>query len=159
MKHENHNQGYPSPSPRSASSSKLSSLYVPLSPVARAERCKPCPVALVPIHGCFRPPPPSLLLLTSALSGSNTGICLYVEVTTVLIFSDASSYPARKETPVHPHPGACASTSTRPRGGRAPVYPCLHPCPRTHGEIRVRKKSGLSRAWRQATRMTLILRY
>ena len=58
------------PSPHSASSSELSPLYVPLSPVTRAERCKPCPVALVPTLGCFRSPPPSLLLLTCALSGS-----------------------------------------------------------------------------------------
>ena len=58
------------PSPCSALSSKLCPLYVPLSPVARAERCKPYPVALVPTLGCFRPPPPSLLLLASALSTS-----------------------------------------------------------------------------------------
>ena len=57
------------PTPRSTSSSKLSPLHAPWSPVARAERSKPCPVALVPTLGCFWPPPPSLLL-TSALSGS-----------------------------------------------------------------------------------------
>ena len=34
------------------------------------------------------------------------------------------------------HPDAFARASTRPspRGGRAPVSPCLYPCPRTHGE-------------------------
>ena len=42
----------------------------PFEPRRPAERCKPCPVALVPTLGCSRPPPPSLLLLTSALSGS-----------------------------------------------------------------------------------------
>ena len=58
------------PSPRSAPSSKLSPLYVPVSPVSRAERCKPCPVALVPTLGFSRPLTPSLLLLASALSGN-----------------------------------------------------------------------------------------
>ena len=56
------------PSPLSVPTSKLSPLYVPVSP--RAERCKPCPVALVPILGCSRPLPPSLLLLASPLPGN-----------------------------------------------------------------------------------------
>ena len=58
------------PTPRSASPSKLSPLYAPLSPVDRGQRCRPCLLALVSTLGCFRPPPSSLLLLTSALSGS-----------------------------------------------------------------------------------------
>ena len=46
------------PSLRSAPSSKLTPLYVPVSPVARSATCKPCPVALVPDStvGCSRPP-------------------------------------------------------------------------------------------------------
>ena len=60
----------PPTSPRSAPSSKLSPLYVPVSPFSRAERCKPYPLALVPTLGCSRPLPPSLLLLASALSGN-----------------------------------------------------------------------------------------
>ena len=44
-------------------------LYVPLSPVARAERCKPCLVTLTPTLCFFRPLTPGLLL-TRALSGS-----------------------------------------------------------------------------------------
>ena len=74
------------PSPRSAPSSKLSPLYVPMSPVSRAERCKPCPVALVPTLGCSRPLPPSLLLLASAVRKYNTGTCLFVQVKMVLTF-------------------------------------------------------------------------
>ena len=70
-----------------------------------------------------------------------TGTCLHAKFKTVLISADTSIYSARKETPAHPHPDAFtpASTSTRPRCGRAPVYPCLHPCPRTRGGIRVLK--------------------
>ena len=37
-----------------------------------------------------------------------TGIFIY-DVNTILIFSDTSSYPARKETPAHPHPDAFRS--------------------------------------------------
>ena len=48
------------PSPRAAPSSKLSPLYVPVSPVSRVERCKPCPVARVPTLGCSWPLPPNL---------------------------------------------------------------------------------------------------
>ena len=62
---------------------KLSSLDVPVSPVSRAERCKPCPVALVPTLGSSRPLPPSLLLLASALSGNLIPGCLFVEVKTL----------------------------------------------------------------------------
>ena len=45
-------------------------LYVPVSPVSRAGRCKPRPVALVPTLRSSRPLPPSLVLLASALSGN-----------------------------------------------------------------------------------------
>ena len=43
---------------RSAPSSKLTPLYVPVSPVARSATYKPCPVALVPDStvGCSQPP-------------------------------------------------------------------------------------------------------
>ena len=73
---------YVPPSPRSAPSSKLSQLYVPVSAVSRAERCKPCPVALIPTLGCSQPLLPSLLLLASALSGNIIPgyfeVCLFV---------------------------------------------------------------------------------
>ena len=89
-------------------------------------------------------------------------IYLYAEVETVLIIFTLLVIPREKETPAHPHPDAFAraSTGTRPRGGTAPFYPCLHPCQRTNGEIRVKLRSGLNRAWRQGKRMILIrLRY
>ena len=47
----------------------------------------------------FLPPPVDI----RSVQKYYTGICLYVELETVLIFSDTSSYPARKETPFHPH--------------------------------------------------------
>ena len=65
-----------SPSPRSAPSSKLSPLYVPASPVPRAERCKPCPVALVPTLGCSASRSQPLDLLKS-IRKFNTGITLF----------------------------------------------------------------------------------
>ena len=88
----------PPPSPRSAPSSKLSPLYVPVSPDSRAERCEPCPVALVPTVGCSRPLPLSLLL-ASALSGNiiQGYICIFVQVKTVLTYLDTSSYPVREK--------------------------------------------------------------
>ena len=78
----------------------------------------------------------------------NTWICLYVKVKTVLIFSDTSSSPARKETPANPHPHAFArdSTSTPPRGGRAPVYPWVHHAHEPMAKSALKKvgsKSGL----------------
>ena len=42
---------------------------VPVSPVAPAARCKPCPVALVPTLGCSRPPARNLDLVRSARPG------------------------------------------------------------------------------------------
>ena len=65
-----------SPSPRSAPSFKLSPLYVPVSPVPRAERCKPCPVALVPTTlGCSASRSQPLDELRS-IRKYNTGIAL-----------------------------------------------------------------------------------
>ena len=57
------------PSMCSAPSAKLPPLYAPVSPVARAPRFKPCPVALVPTLGCSRPPTRNFYLLRSSLSG------------------------------------------------------------------------------------------
>ena len=74
----------------------------------------------------------------------NTGICFYVEVKTVFLFSDTSSYPASKETPAYPHQDTFVrdSTSTRARaaGERRFIFHCLRSCPRTHGEIRGKKR-------------------
>ena len=125
------------PSLRSAPSSKLPPLYVPVSPVARAARCKPCPVVLVPTLGCSRPPARNLDLLTSALSGRIIPEhILLLKSERLLNFADASSHPARKEAPPHPNAFARASTIAGPRGGRAPDSPCLYQFPRTHGKIR-----------------------
>ena len=126
-----------------APSSKLPPLYVPVSPVARAARCKPCPIALVPTLGYSRPLAGNLDLLRSAPPGRLiSGSIFILKSKRSLHFSDTSSYPARKETPAHPDAFARASTSAGPRGGRAPVSLCLHPCPRTHGEIRGRNAPG-----------------
>ena len=117
-------------SPRSAPSPKLSLLYVAVSPVSRAERCKPCPAVLVPTLGCSRPLPPGLLLLASALSGSMIpGICLFVQVKTVLTFGHVYLPPQEKNK----HTGSCtppdafapASTSGRESAGRFTLV-CTH---------------------------------
>ena len=123
------------PSPRSASSSKLSPLYVSLSPVARAERCKPCPVALVPtlLLPASTSQPPSVDI--RSVRKYNTGVCLNVEAKTVLIFSDAFSYPARKETPTHTLSLVPPRARVSAAGKRRFTIHCLHPCPRTHGKI------------------------
>ena len=126
---------------RSAPSAKLPPLYVPMSPVARPPRFKQCPVALVPTLGCSRRPDRNLDLLISALYGH-----IIPEGT----FSQNGPHISRtrpvipQETPAHPDAFARASTSARQRGGRAPVSPCLHPCPCTHGEIRGRNGPGRS---------------
>ena len=128
---------------RSAPSSYLPPFCVPVSPVARAERCKPCPVALVPTLDRSRSPAHNLDLVRSALSGLIMPEDLYILKTKrSLHFSDTSSYPARKKAPAHPDAFARASTSAGPRGGRAPNFPCLHPCPRPHGEIWGRNTPG-----------------
>ena len=84
----------PSPSPRSPPSSKVSPLCVLASPVLRAERCKPCPVALAPTldYSASRSQPLDPLKYASRFDLS---ICFHVEVKTVLILSDTSSYPAK----------------------------------------------------------------
>ena len=46
------------------------------------------------------------------------------------------------ENTTHPNAFARASTSASPRGARAPVSPCLYPCPRTHGNIRGETAQG-----------------
>ena len=86
------------PSLGSAPSSKLPPFYVPVSPVARAARCKPCPVALVPTLGCSRPPARNLDLVRSALSGRIIPEDIFIlETKRSLHFSDTSSYPQEKE--------------------------------------------------------------
>ena len=128
---------------RSAPSSKLPPLYVPMSPVARATSWKSCPAALVPTLACSRPRARNFDLLISALSRHIISEPFFVlKSKRSLYFSDMSSYPSRKEAPAHPDAFARASRSVRPHGGRAPVSPCLHPCPRTHGEIRGRSGHG-----------------
>ena len=131
------------PSLHSAPSSKLPPFCVPVSPVARAARCKPCPVALVPTRGCSRPRAGNHDLVRSALSERIKDEDIFILKTKrSLHFSDTSSYPARKEAPAHSDAFARASTSAGPRCGRAPNFPWLHPCPRTHGEIRDRNAPG-----------------
>ena len=135
------------PSPRSPPSSKLSPLCVPVSPISRPERCKPCPVALVPTLGCSRPLPPSLPLLASALSGNI--IPGYVPcsskngpyIRTRLVTPQKKNKHTGSTTPTDAF--APASVSGRPRGGRAQVgLPLSNPCPRTHVEMRGRNGPG-----------------
>ena len=110
------------PSPRSAPSSKLSPLYVPVSPVSRAERCKPWLGAIFQAFPALCSCEPRLtrgevqavpcgarsntrLLPASTSQPSpagirsvrkyNAGICLFVQVKTVLTFGHVS-YPARE---------------------------------------------------------------
>ena len=105
-----------------------------------AERCKPCPVALVPTLGFSASRSQPLDLLKSTARKYDDGMNLYVDFETVLFSSDTSNYAAKTNTPSQPRPDAFAraSTSAYPRGGRSPVYPCLHSCSRTHGEIQGR---------------------
>ena len=74
-----------------------------------------------------------------------TRIYFYVEVKTVLKFLRHVQLSRKKRSTGSSRRFhfARASTSVRPRGGRAPVSPCLHPCPRTHGKIRGRNAPGL----------------
>ena len=108
------------PSPRSAPSSKLSPLNVPVSPVSRAERCKPCPAALVLTLGCSRPLPPSLLLLASALPDrdmSFSSIKYGPYIRTRLVTAQGTNKHTESTTPTDTF--IPASTSGRSRGGRA----------------------------------------
>ena len=84
------------PSPRWAPSCKLFPLYAHVSPVFRAEKCKPCPVALVPTLGCSRPLPPGLLLLASALSGNIRPGYVFFFLVKRFSHSDRSGHPARE---------------------------------------------------------------
>ena len=145
------------PSPRSAPSSKLSPLYVPVIPVSRAERCMPCPVALVPSLGCSRPLPPSLLPLASALFGNIIpgNVLLFKEKRS--LHSDTSSYPTREKSThrvYHAHRRFRSCLDERPparRENAGRYNPCLHPCPSTHVEIRGRIGQGGPRAVRPQT--------
>ena len=128
------------PWPRSAPSSKLFTRYVPVSPVSRAERCKPCPVALVPTLGCSRPLPPSLLLLASALSGNIIPRYIFLLNYKRSLHSGRSRCPARKKNHRVNHAyrrfRSCLGERPSAAGERRPVYPYLQLCPRTHVEIR-----------------------
>ena len=125
-----------------------SPLYVPVSPVSREERCKPCPVALVRTLGCSRPLPLSLLLLASALSGNIIpGFCLFCSsknghnIRIRLVTPQKKSKHTGSTMPTDAF--APASTSAaRAAGGRKPICPCLHPCPCTHVEIRGQNSPG-----------------
>ena len=73
----------------------------------------------------------------------NTGICLFVQVKTVLTFGHVWLPRKRKtNTPGQPRPQTLSllprRVAARATGERRPVYPCLHPCPRTHVDIRGR---------------------
>ena len=80
-----------------ASLGRLSPLYFPMSSASRAERYKPCYVALVPTLGCSRSLPPSLLLLASVLSGNITPGYVFLLKDKRSLHSDTSSYPAREK--------------------------------------------------------------
>ena len=107
----------------------------PVSPVAPAVRCKPCPVALVPTLGCSRPPSRNLDLLRSAVRTFNTRLNVYFKVKTVLKFLGHVRLSARKETSAHPDAFAHSWPSLGRRGARRPDSPLVHPGARTHGEI------------------------
>ena len=129
------------PSPRSAPSSKLSPLYVPVSPVSRAERCKPCLMALVPTLGCSRPLPPTASScwhpLCPEIKYRDMSFCSSKNgpyIRTRLVTPQEKNKHTGSITPTDAF--APASTSGRPRGGRAQAaLHCLHPFPRTHVEI------------------------
>ena len=108
--------------------SLLPPLYVPVSPVARAARCNPCPVALVPTLGCSRPPSRNLDLVRSALSGRIIPESIFIlNSKRSLHFSGTSSYPARKEAPAHPDAFAVLRRA-RARAARERRFPlvCTH---------------------------------
>ena len=132
------------PSPRSAPSSKLPPLDVPVSPISRAGRCKMCPVVLMPTLGCFRPLPPSFLLLASALSCNIIpGYALlfnfngpYIRIRLV---TPQENYNYTESTTTPTDAFVPASTSGRPWAGeRWPLCACMHPCPCTHVKIQGR---------------------
>ncbi len=131
------------PSPLLVSSFKLFPLYVPVSPVPRAERYKPCPVGLVLPLGCDRPQSPSLLLLASALSGHIIPGCIFWFKKKRSLHSDMSCCPAKINTPGQPRPHTLSLLPRRAVaylcGGRTQASTLVNtPCPRTHVEIRGR---------------------
>ena len=121
-----------SPSPRSAPPSKLSQLYVPASRVARAARCKPCPVALVPTLGCSASRSQPLDLLKFAIPKYNTGICISVEAKTVLILSDTSSYCSKMCTHTLNHAQTLSLVPRRARARAAGEKRLIHFCIHAH---------------------------
>ena len=113
---------------RSAPSSKLPPLYVPMSPVARATSWKSCPAALVPTLACSRPRARNFDLLISALSRHIISEPFFVlKSKRSLYFSDMSSYPSRKEAPAHPDAFAVLRRA-RARAARERRFPlvCTH---------------------------------
>ena len=119
------------PSPRSAPSSKLSPLYVPVSPVSRADmQAVPCGARsntrLLPAS-TSQPPPAGI----RSVRKYNTGICLYVQVKTVITFGHVLvTKHTGSTTPTDAF--APASTNGRPRGGRVQAgLPLSAPMP-TH---------------------------
>ena len=106
---------------------------VPVSPVSSAERCKPCPVALV---RCSRPLLPNLLLLASALPGTIIPGYVFCSskngpyIWTRLVTPQEKNKHTGSTTPTDAF--ALASTSDSPRGGRAQAgLPLSAPMP-TH---------------------------
>ena len=130
------------PSLHPVPSSKLPPFCLPVSPVTRAARCKPCPVALVPILGCSRPPARNLDLVRSAMSGSIMTEDFFNENKTVLTFFGHVELSRKKRSTGSPR----RFRSCLDERGHAPWesvhFPYLQPCPRTHGEIRGRNAPG-----------------
>ena len=81
--------------------------------------CEPRPARgeMQALHccGCSDSRSQLLDLLKSAIRKYNTGICLYVEVKTDLIFSETSSYPAKINTPAQPRPDTFVPRRARAR--------------------------------------------
>ena len=115
------------------------SLYVPVIPAARAARCGPCPVALVPALCCCPRPVGNPDLLRSALSGNIIpGVMFILMSKRSLHHSDTSGYPARKQAAAHLDDFARSWTRLGRRCPRRPDSPLVHPGAGTHGEIRAR---------------------
>ena len=113
-----------------APSSKPPPLYVPVSPVARAARCKPCLVALVSTLGCSRPPARNLDLLRSALSGRIIPESIFIlKSKRSLHFSDTSSYPATKEAPAQPRRFRSCLDERAPARRESAGFPLSAPMP------------------------------
>ena len=123
------------PSPPSAPSSRLSTLYVPVTRLPRGEMqavpCGACSNTRLLPASTSQPPPAGI----RSFRKYNTGICLSVQVKTVHTFGHVQLPRKRKintgsTTPTDAF--APASTSGRPRGGRAQAgLPLSAPMP-TH---------------------------